>query len=295
MVKVSIILPNWNGKKLLEKNLPALLATKPDEVLVVDNDSKDDSVSFLERVYPEVRIVRYAQNLGFVVGCNNGVKASKGEIVVLLNSDVVPEKDFLQKSLPLFEDQTVFAVSFHEPQWSWARIFWKDGFIEHEPGQQTDETHISAWASGGSAAFRKDLWKKLGGFDELYKPFYWEDVDLGYRAWKRGYRILWEPKAIVHHEHEATIGKHFSKRYINFVSERNKLLFIWKNITDSGMFNDHELNLFKGLVSHPRSCVSFCAALGRFMTIYERRKKEIREQILSDEEVFSYFKLGDGK
>lgn len=289
MKNISIIIPNWNGRKLLEKNLPAVLATRPSEVIVVDDASPDDSNTFLEKNYPKIKIVKHKKNLGFVAACNSGVREAKGEIVVLLNLDVVPEKDVLEKILPDFEDENIFAVSFNEPNFSWARIFWKNGFIEHEPGPKANKTHITAWASGGSAAFRKSIWEKLGGFDSLYKPFYWEDVDLGYRAWKRGFKILWEPKAIVHHEHEAIIGKHFSKGYIDFVSERNRLIFIWKNITDWQMLLEHKINLAKKLIVAPGYWKPFLMAIAKIPAVFNCRLKGFSQQKISDKEIFAQF------
>jgi len=288
-MKVSVVIPNWNGRSLLEKNLPAVLAIRPFEIIVVDDASPDDSINFLKENYPQIKIIRHQKNLGFAAACNSGVKAAGGEIVVLLNLDVVPKKDALEKILPDFEDPKVFAVSFNEPSWSWARIIWRNGFIEHKPGSKTQKTHISAWASGGSAAFRRSIWEKLGGFDEIYKPFYWEDIDLGYRAWRGGYKILWEPKAVVYHKHEAIIGKHFSKKYIDFISERNRLLFIWKNITDFWMITEHKLYLFSRLIKQPGYFKILGGALKRFPLVLPRRFKEFQEAKLSDKEIFQKF------
>jgi len=289
MKKISVVIPNWNGRILLKKNLPAVLATKPFEVIVVDDASPDDSINFLKENYPQIKIIRHQRNLGFAAACNSGVKAAAGEIVVLLNLDVIPEKDVLEKTLPDFEDEKVFAVSFNEPSWSWARIKWVCGFVEHEPGPRVQKTHISAWASGGSAAFRKSIWEKLGGFDELYKPFYWEDVDLGYRAWKRGYKILWEPKAVVYHKHESTIGRHFSKKYIDSVSERNRLLFIWKNITNFSLTREHKFYLLRRLIRQFGYFRIFGGALLRFPLVLPRRFKEFQEAKISDREIFQKF------
>lgn len=288
-MRTSIIIPNWNGRQLLEKNLPAVLATKSDEVIVVDDASPDDSNELLVLRYPSIKIVKHQQNMGFAVACNSGIQAAENEIVILLNLDVLPEPDFLKYTLLDFEDPNIFAVSFNEPNWSWARIFWERGFIGHEPGPKTKETHISAWASGGSAAFRKSTWEKLGGFDEIYKPFYWEDIDLGYRAWKKGYKVLWEPKAIVHHQHEAIIGKYFSEGYVNFVSERNRLLFIWKNITSPKMVFEHKLWLGRRLLATPGYWKPFLAALGKLPPILPRRFKEWQDKKLSNEQIFTLF------
>lgn len=288
-MKTSIVIPSWKGKNLLEKNLPAVLATQPDELIVVDDASPDDSLTFLEKNYPQVRIIKHEKNLGFSKAANSGVALAKGEIIVLLNLDVVPEKDALKVILPNFENKEVFAVSFNEPQFSWARIFWQKGFVNHEPGPKTDKTHISAWASGGSAAFRKSVWLDLGGFDPLFHPFYWEDIDLSYRAWKRGYQILWEPKAIVHHKHEAIIGKNFSKNYIDFVSQRNQLLFIWKNITDWQMIVEHKFFLLPKII-RPGYFKVFLAAKMKSPQVIARRIREYQEKKVGDREIFEKFK-----
>jgi len=288
--KVSVVIPNWNGRLLLAKNLPAVIASEPEELIIVDDFSEDDSVSFLEEKYPQIKLIKHQKNLGFAASCNDGVKNAKSEVVVLLNSDVVPEKECLKAVLPLFEDPKVFAVSFNESQWSWAKIFWKNGFVEHEPGLKTDKTHITAWASGGSSAFRKSIWEELEGFDNLYHPFYWEDVDLSYRAWKRGYKVLWEPKAVAHHKHEAIIGKHFSKSYVDFVSQRNRLIFIWKNITDFGMIQSHKIHLLAFLIKHPKYFKVFAGALKLFLKVLSRRRREGNESRVSDKEIFEKFK-----
>jgi O-antigen biosynthesis protein len=283
-MKFSIIIPNWNGRKLLEKNLPAVMASKPDEIIIVDDASTDDSVTFLKEKYPEVILLVNKENLGFAKSCNRGVVQAKGDIVVLLNNDVVPEPNFLSECVKPFEDPKVFAVSFNEPQWSWAKIYWEKGFVEHEPGPVSDKEHFSGWASGGSSAFRKSLWMELGGFDEIYHPFYWEDIDLSYRAWKRGYKVLWNPKAIVHHKHEGTIGKHFTKNYVDDISSRNQLIFIWKNINDRKLLSDHLVNLVKRL-KNPGYLKTITAALFKLPEILKQRKN-VKNNVLNDTDIF---------
>lgn len=194
--KVSVIIPNWNGKKLLEKNLPLVFRVLPKgtEVIIVDDGSTDGSQEYLKKLKTQnsrLKVFFNKKNLGFAKAVNQGVEKAHGEIVVLLNNDVIPQKDFLKPLEKDFRDPKVFAVSFNEQNWSWAKLKWVNGFVEHEPGPKVDKVHISAWTSGGSGAFRKKIWEKLGGFDEMYSPFYWEDIDLSYRAWKRGYKVLW--------------------------------------------------------------------------------------------------------
>jgi GT2 family glycosyltransferase len=292
MGEFSIIIPNWNGKKLLEKNLPKVLETGADEVVVVDNGSTDGSREFLLGLKKKslmVRTIRLEKNYGFAYACNLGVKMTKREIVVLLNNDVVPEKDFLKPLVEDFQDPKVFAVSLGEPQWSWAKGKWIKGFVEHKPGIKTKMPHISFWASGGSGAFRKEIWEKLGGFDEIYKPFYWEDIDLSYRAWKRSYKVIWDPRAVVHHQHESTIGSRFSKKYINFISQRNQLLFIWKNITSPKMILEHKIYLWKKLLIRPTYWKIFLRALVKLPQVLSKRVKEFKEKKVADSQIFEQF------
>jgi GT2 family glycosyltransferase len=108
---------------------------------------------------------------------------------------------------------------------------WERGFLVHAAGEVTKTNTL--WVNGGSGAFRKTIWEKLGGFIELYKPFYWEDIDLSYRALKAGYTIYFEPKSIVIHEHEkGAIKQQFSKSKVLVTAYRNQCMFTWINATD---------------------------------------------------------------
>ena len=111
----------------------------------------------------------------------------------------------MEAVLPHFKHQEVFAVSLHEQGYGFAKGRFKDGFIVHEPGESAVAKE-TFWVNGGSGVFRRRVWIELKGMDEtLLSPFYWEDVDLSYRAHKRGWSLVWEPNAKVVHEHESTI------------------------------------------------------------------------------------------
>lgn len=282
-MKTSVIIPNYNGKKILEKNLPQVLKLSAEEFIVVDDGSTDGSVSYIQEKFPQIKIIKNNKNNGFIKSVNKGVRESTGEIIILLNNDVAPVLDFIDTIKKYFENPKVFAVSFNEPNWSYAKGEFKNGFLEHSPGPKKDKPHISFWASGGSAAYRKTIWEKLNGFDEIFEPFYWEDIDLSYRAQKLGYEVLWEPKALVSHSHETTISSHFSKRYINIISERNRLLFIWKNITDENLCYEHKKFLIAKL-KNPGFWDPFLKALLR------KNKIKKTKYNISDKEIFEKFK-----
>lgn len=242
-MKVSIIIPNYNGAELLEKNLPFVFEAASAyrngevEVIIVDDASNDSSVEVLKQF--DVKVIINEKNLGFSSTVNRGVKEATGNIVVLLNTDVRPEKNFLDPLLKHFSDPNVFAVGCLDKSIEGKKTVlrgrglgsFKRGFLVHRRGEVNKNDTL--WVSGGSGAFKKDVWLKLGGFDPLYKPFYWEDIDLSYRALKSGYKILFEPKSVVVHEHEAgSIRKHYQNFKIKIVSYRNQFIFVWKNITD---------------------------------------------------------------
>ena len=235
--KVSVVMPNLNGKELLEKNLPKLIEAKnytPNsilEIIIVDDGSWDDSVALIKDKFPLVRLIRHKINRGFSAAVNTGVRSAKGDLILLINTDVLPEKDFLVSVLPHFDDPKMFAISLHERGMCYAKGAFYDGYIQLAPGEESSKFQNSFYVSGGSGVFSRVHWVSLGGMDEkLLSPFYWEDIDLCYRAAKRGLILGWEPGGIVEHHHESTISK-FPKSYVQRVRERNQLLCIWKNIT----------------------------------------------------------------
>ena len=244
----SLIIPNWNGKDLLERFLPSWLAAIADhpgsEVLVVDNGSTDGSAAWLEEIaakHPQVRVLALPTNLGFGGGSNAGFRAAKNDVVVLLNSDMRVEPDFLAPLLEGFTDDGVFAVSCQiflgdkskrREETGLTEGWWQDGAlrVSHREDPKVTTLFPCFYGGGGSCAFDRRKFEELGGFDHLLSPFYLEDTDLGYVAWKRGWKVLYQPKSVVHHEHRGTIGKHFSAEYIQSVLQKNFLLFCWKNM-----------------------------------------------------------------
>ena len=214
---------------------------------------------------------------------------AKGALLAILNSDVVPTKDFLVSSIPLFSDERVFAVSLHEKGYGYAIGKFEDGFVTHKPAGERSGIHKTFWASGGSAVFRRSSWIKLGGFDEkLYSPYYWEDIDISYRARKRGYKILWNSNSCVTHEHEATIGKTSKGKRVK-IQERNQLIFIWKNLTSKFLFRKHLMGLGKRLLRHPGYFIIFFMAFSKIRAIKRARNKELKESKISDEAIFVEF------
>lgn len=291
-MKVSIVIPNWNGEEKLKKHLPGVFkvarAIGVHEVIVSDDASTDGSVNLLKSEFPEVVLVERKINGGFSSNVNEGVKRCTGDIFLLLNTDAGIDHDVFEFASPHFKNPEVFSVGCNTGG-SWAKGEFRDGFFWHGQGQ-CKETHRTLWASGGSGIFRKKIWDELGGLDKLFNPFYEEDVDLGYRATKRGFINIWEPKAKVEHYKEVgVIAEHFSKDKVTKVAERNHLIFTWKNITSEKMINEHKVALAKRLIFHPKYWTIFLAAVKKLPQILAKRKIEEKQAKLSDEEIFSLF------
>lgn len=250
----SVVIPNWNGRDLLQKYLPsvvtALSGNDANEVVVVDNGSTDGSVAFLRDHFPGVRVIALERNLGFGGGSNRGFAEARNDIVVLLNSDMRVAPDFLSPLLEGFARESVFAVScqifFSDPakpreETGLTQGWWSQGAlrVRHRIDEQVRTLYPCFYGGGGSCAYDRRKFLELGGFDELLRPFYLEDTDLGFQAWKRGWQVFYEPRSRVWHEHRGTIGKKFSSGYIEGVLQKNFALFVWKNIHEPWRLAHH--------------------------------------------------------
>lgn len=249
----SVVIPNWNGKDLLEKYLPSVIESMGgNEIIVVDNGSTDGSAEFVREAFPSVTVLALPENLGFGGGSNAGFRAARNDIVVLLNSDMRVAPDFLAPLLDGFADPDVFAVScqifFSDPnklreETGLTQAWWQDGTlrVRHRIDDHVKDLFPCFYGGGGSCAFDRRKFLELGGFDHLLAPFYLEDTDLGYLAWKRGWKVLYQPRSVVYHEHRGTIGKKFTYDYIQSVLNKNFLLFCQKNIHEWRKLGPHFL------------------------------------------------------
>lgn len=254
-MKLSIVIPSYNGKNILARNLPFVVQAldywsegqkRLGEIIIVDDASNDGTVKWLNEDFPRIKVIRNKKNLRFGESCNRGIKKSEGQIVLLLNNDACPEKDFLKWIADDFEDPKVFAVGCREKNIENGKVLdggrgvsaFKKGLMIHwRPEDQNEKT--ATWVSGGSAAFRREIWLQLGGFDNIFYPAYEEDRDICWQALKAGYKIIFEPKAIVTHRHETTNRTVFGAKKIRLFSFRNQMIFVWKNISDPILLIQH--------------------------------------------------------
>jgi len=302
-MQASIIIPNYNGKKLLEKNLPVVIKNSGGaETIMVDDGSTDKSVEFLKANFPQIKLIEKPKNTGFSHSINLGVKKAKGKIVVLLNSDIRPEPGWLKPLLKHFKDSRVFAVGCLDKSREGGQtvqrgrgIGWfKRGFLVHGRGEV--DKNSTLWVSAGSGAFRRSIWQKIGGLDPLFSPFYWEDIDLSYRAQKIGYQVLFESKSKVIHEHETgAIKNEFSREYIRSIAIKNQFIFFWKNITSISLILSHFLwlpyHLFKALINWDRAFIKgFLMAFLSWPRIYSKKKQLKKKFKIKDRQIVKPFK-----
>jgi GT2 family glycosyltransferase len=296
---ISVIIPTWNGWHLLKNNLPYLLDALrrkryKHEVIVVDDGSTDGTSLNINKEFPKVRVIRFETNKGFVYACNEGIMKSRCDIVYLLNNDVIVEKDFIDNLLPHFKNDNVFAVTSSE----WDKTHFTS-IIHYRYGifspryveiKNLDRAIPSLFASGGHSAFDKEKFLALGGFDALYYPFYWEDIDISYRAWKHGWEILYEPKSRIRHQHRSTIARVYSDGFISGIYWRNMFLFTWRNIMTRSIWIKHLSFLPLELIVLPligkgHFFSGFLQALTFIGVLNEKRKKDMKSSTYSDEYV----------
>jgi GT2 family glycosyltransferase len=258
VTSISVVLPNYNGKSLLEKNLPSLhhaLQHVDHEIIVVDDASTDDSVVFLKKNYPNILLITRTKNSGFSVACNAGLALASKQRICIANTDVRFSPDYFVKILPVIQGNVFAAkgrIRNELPDGTFvnfdttARSFLKRGFWRFDKTPFESQRQGFSWQIGGRfcllgccfVADAKKL-KDLKGFDEIFTPFYWEDSDLPFRALQAGYDLRYVPDAEVTHEVSSTINRYRKKALRKLVSDRNKFLFAWRYLSGVGQWSLH--------------------------------------------------------
>jgi len=225
--KVSIIIVNYNGKELLQKCLDSLLNVKYDnfEIILVDNNSTDGTVEFITKNYPSLIIIKLDSNKGFAEPNNVAAKISKGKYLLFLNNDTVVTPNFISEMVKVMETDKKIAICqslLLKPDGS---VDSSGDFIDHlgvvyNSKTEIDEIREVSSARGASMLVRSDIFEKLDGFDQKFFVTF-EDVDLCWRSWILGYRVLIIPTSIVYHEGGITIKK--IKSEIAFHGFKNQL------------------------------------------------------------------------
>ena len=242
MMRVSIVIVNWNGAHLLPACLDALQnQSRPaDEVIVVDNASRDDSLNLLQRAYPWVRVLPLSSNTGLAGGTNAGIRASDGEIIVTLNNDTIATPDWLAALCAPFDDDprlgsTMSTMLFaHEPTRiaSAGLAIYRNGLVLDDLVGEMFNTYAKATRpifgpSAGAAAYRRTMFADIGYFDADFF-MYLEDADLAWRARLRGWESLHVQAATILHIYSASSGQGSPLKQYHLA--RNRLWCMRKNL-----------------------------------------------------------------
>jgi GT2 family glycosyltransferase len=238
---LSVVIPNYNGIGLFPHTLPTVFEALqqidiPFEVMVVDDCSTDGSIQFLRSNFPDVIIIQNQINSGFSVTANTGVRAAKNSLVLVLNSDVLLEPDYFASQFRHFENESTFGVM--------GRIIgWDDDIIQdgakypsfHSAKIKTSLNYLpcnkadgqnglyTMYVSGANALFDRSKFLFIGGFNELFSPFYVEDFELSLRAWRLGWKCIYDDAAVCRHKTSSSIKSKSNKWYIKLISNRNKM------------------------------------------------------------------------
>lgn len=238
---VTIVIPNYNNKELLEKLLDSLKTfMNQSNVIIVDNASTDGSVSFIKNNFPEIILVENKKNEGFARAVNQGIRKSTTDYVFLLNNDTIINEDTIKNLLKTVNlSENIFSVSSRMIQYNnptllddvgdeytimgWSK---RRGYNQEITKYTHDEEVFSACA--GAALYRRYVFEKIGYFDENFES-YVEDMDLSFRARLHGYKSYYSSKAIVYHHGSATTGSRYNAFKVR-ISARNNIYLIYKNM-----------------------------------------------------------------
>jgi len=247
--QASVIVVNYNGVRYLEDCFRSLETLNyPDdklEVMLVDNASTDGSVEYVTTNFPRVRIIRNRENLGFAKGNNIGAEQAEGRYIAFINNDARAHPDWLlELAKCMCGEEDVVCAGGKILSWDGGKVDFVGGTLNFygmgfQPNQgQPDRAMHSAnkeilFACGGSMLIERDLFLDCGGFDEDYFA-YFEDIDLGWRLWVLGYRVLFAPAAVSYHKGLGT-SRRFASEKRTVLYERNALYSIIKNYEEENL------------------------------------------------------------
>jgi len=234
---ISVIIPNYNGKHLLQAYLPYNLevirtAGADYEIIIVDDASKDDSVEFIRASYPEIKLIINPENKGFSYSCNRGIDAARCELLLLLNSDVKLTPGYFDQQWKYFLRWDTFGVmgriidmegehiqdAARMPKFNGFKL--KTDFFYYS-NDENDRLY-TLYLSGANALISAEKLRQSGGFYELFSPFYCEDMELSIRAWRLKWKCYYEHNAICRHQVSASTKNYQTAKWVKSVYFRNR-------------------------------------------------------------------------
>ena len=245
---VSVVIPSRNGKHLLSAQLPGIAREAPAEIMVVDNGSDDGTAGWLRAEWPQVRVEVSATPLSFARAVNRGIAGARYSHVCLLNNDMLIEPGFFQALAGAFcLVPDLFCAT--------AQIRFPEGVRREETGKAVmaqdrpedfpircdepvpgEDLSYVLYGSGGCSLYDGARLRALGNVDEAYEPAYVEDLDLGYRAWQRGWPTVYVAGAVAEHRHRATTLRYYTDEQLTRILEINYLKFLARAVAGPRVF-----------------------------------------------------------
>jgi GT2 family glycosyltransferase len=247
---ISVVIPSRNGRHLLAAQLPGIVREldRDSEIIVVDNGSDDGTAEWLSSEWPQIRVLVSDSPLSFARAVNRGIAAVRFSHVCLLNNDMLLEPGFFRAlSRAFVEVPDLFCAT--------AQIFFPEGARREETGKAVFAPENPAefpircdeplpgedltwvlYGSGGCSLYDADKLRALGGIDQAYEPAYVEDLDIGYRAWQRGWPSVYVAGARLEHRHRATSSRYFTDAELDEILEINYLKFLARAVSDPALF-----------------------------------------------------------
>ncbi|HVF09404.1 MAG TPA: glycosyltransferase, partial [Abditibacteriaceae bacterium] len=268
------------------------------DTYLIDNGSTDESIAYAEKTFPWVKIIRSPRN-AFLFTYNDVVPDLDTEAILLLNNDIIVEPDFIPPLLAHLHAPDVFAVNTRvltgdrvTSQGSRTAGGYHRGLWWYHQLRDIERASTCFFALGGQAAFSRSKYLELGGFDELFWPLYHEDIDLSYRAWGRGWRVLYEPASVLYHLGAQTTTSKYKKDRLKSITTQNTYLLQWKNIHDPQMCREHwawlPLRLSKAIVRRDRPFLAgFRAAFKRRKLAQQAKARQTSRRRIPDREIFN--------
>lgn len=276
MLKVAIVILNWNGKDLLKQFLPSVVQYSDpslSKVYIIDNYSTDDSLSFLHSTYPEIEIISLDKNYGFAEGYNLGLKKIESEFYILLNSDVEVTENWLSPLIYTLENNEDVAIVQPKLLSERNRVYFEyagasGGYIDklgfpfcrgrifdtlEQDNLQYESSKQIFWASGACFAIKKSIFDDHNGFDSYFFA-HMEEIDLCWRIGNSGYKIMCIPQSVVYHVGGATLKD--TSPYKTYLNYRNNMLMIYKNIADSDLKSTIKKRRFYNYIAALKSLIS---------------------------------------
>lgn len=281
-MRIGIVVINWNGLELLKKYLKVLIQNSVNHnIYLIDNNSEDESVSYVRSNHSEVNIIKLDKNYGFAEGYNRGIQKVKEEIICIINNDVEVTKDWLKPIVKKFNNYPDLIIqpkildinkkSHFDYAGAAGGYIDKYGYpycrgrifetIEEDKNQYKDEEIF--WSSGACMFLSKKIFNELGGFDKSFFA-HMEEIDFCWRAFNHGYKTHLVSTSKIYHLGAATIKKDSKKTFLNY---RNSLLMLTKNLPLKSLLNTLLIRLIMDILSSLRFILS--GKIYHFMSIYK--------------------------